>query len=260
MRYLIIICLLVAAVVILAYTQMVGPHRFSDAQCPDCHVDSDRNPKKLTATITKLCKGCHSKTVRTSSHPVDIVPEFMQIPADLPLTDGKITCNTCHNVHADAKLAFGYKSFFLRRPTVDFRFFCLSCHKENLTAPGHRELTSVAHLGSKYRITDPSEPLDALSLACLACHDSSSAKGVNVEFGTGVWKHIESDHPVGVHYMESRMKTGKLRAVPELDKRIKFFKGRIGCGTCHDAYSKIPGKLVMDNNGSRLCIACHYNK
>lgn len=42
-----------------------------------------------------------------------------------------------------------------------------------------------------------------------------------------------------------------------LDQMIRLYSGRLGCGTCHSVYSKHAKHLVMDNRGSRLCIACH---
>jgi len=41
------------------------------------------------------------------------------------------------------------------------------------------------------------------------------------------------------------------------EQEIRLFEGRIGCGTCHDPFSKLPKQLVMSNKGSRICLACH---
>jgi len=56
------------------------------------------------------CGGCHV-TDSLFSHPVDVRPS-MPIPSHLPLTDGRITCATCHDnadatAHAEARAGRG---------------------------------------------------------------------------------------------------------------------------------------------------------
>jgi predicted CXXCH cytochrome family protein len=31
----------------------------------------------------------------------------------------------------------------------------------------------------------------------------------------------------------------------------------VGCLSCHNTFSKVPNQLVMSNQGSALCLACH---
>lgn len=261
MRYLLLIGLLIIISVIIAYTVSENPHSFTEAECKECHIDPEHNPQALTASITKLCAKCHRRTIRASSHPVDIVPQIAKIPSDLPLKDGKLTCNTCHNVHTEGTLIFGIKSYFMRRPTADMKFFCIACHEENRLKPGHKELITVAHMGSHYEVVDPSLPIDPLSLECIVCHDSTIGVSAEYSSGEGIWTHTDgSSHPIGVHYNTARMRSGGLTPPSSLDRRIRFFAGRIGCGTCHDMYSTLPARLVMANDESRLCTACHYDK
>lgn len=259
--HLLLAALIVAIAVIAAHTLTETPHSFTEAQCRDCHVDPDRDPGRLTKPITKLCAGCHQRTIRASSHPVDIFPVASKIPQDMPLRNGKITCVTCHNVHGDSRLVFGIRSYFLRRPTADMKFFCVTCHPEDRTRPGHRELVTVAHIGGRYAVTDPEALLDPLSIECVSCHDGSIGQSARYSLGEGVWRHEDGMfHPVGTHYNTARMKSGSLAPASQLDRRLRFFAGKIGCGTCHDMYSSIAGRLVMSNDDSRLCTACHFDK
>jgi predicted CXXCH cytochrome family protein len=254
--------LFVLLTVLAVYTLTEGPHSFTEVQCYKCHRDPQGNPKLLVGRpITELCRPCHAKTIKTSSHPVDVLPVKARVPADLPLRDGMITCNTCHDIHSDSTIVFGQKSYFLRRPTADFKFFCISCHEENTLAPGHAELLTVAHLGSKYRVSNPFEPIDSLSQLCIGCHDGSMGQDVAVNIGTGQWSHMSGDsHPIGVDYKAASARNSGLASAALLDRRIRFIGGRIGCGTCHDAYSPLPAKLVMDNHDSKLCMQCHFDK
>lgn len=51
---------------------------------------------------TTICFKCHRSTVTGASHPINVVaPPGMIIPAEYPLlSDGKLTCMTCHSRHA----------------------------------------------------------------------------------------------------------------------------------------------------------------
>lgn len=261
MRYVLLIGLLLLMVTAIAYTLSESPHSFSEAECRDCHIDPEGDPTKLASGITKLCARCHSRTIRVSSHPVDITPQIAKVPTDLPLRDGKITCNTCHNIHGEDRLVFGIKSYFMRRPTSDMKFFCIACHEENRLTPGHKELVTVAHMGSYFTVVDPSSALDPLSIECIGCHDGSVGSPVDYELGEGIWRHMAGmSHPVGVHYNTARMKNSGLMPISMLNRKIRFFAGKIGCGTCHNIYSTYQAKLVVDNTESRLCTACHFDK
>lgn len=252
----IVIGLALAISAVIAYTLMTVPHEFGDDECPKCHMDVKNNPKALTGTITELCRECHKKQSKKSSHPVDIAPVSVSVPRDLPLTNGLLTCNTCHNIHEVRFNAFGEKTFFMRRPAIG-RDLCLACHKASKGPSNHIEIISVAHLRTKYSVTDKASPLDPMSIDCIGCHDGNVGKDIIAGIGAGAWKHNNGSHPVGVSYRQCRMRKGKLTAPEKLDKRIRFFNGKIGCGTCHDLYSSNRMQLVISNDGSRLCFACH---
>jgi len=252
-----LVIVLMALSAVIAYTVIEkNPHDFTEGDCPKCHVDSSENPKVLTMSVTKLCQPCHKKINRKSSHPVDKVPESIRVPADLPLTDGKVTCNTCHNIHESNLTAMGGKTYFLRRPSAG-REFCMACHEVKLRGSSHVEIVGIAHIGSRYAVTDRSQPLDPMSLDCIGCHDGSIGRAADYKVGQGVWSHNEGSHPVGINYQECRMKRGGLHAVSMISKKLRLFNGNIGCGTCHDMYSSKPGKLTVSNEGSKLCLSCH---
>ena len=254
-KKLLFVLLILIGTAIIAYTLLENPHEFSEDECPKCHIDSVNNPLAMAVPITEMCRPCHKKMNRKTSHPVDMVPELLHIPEDLPLSEGMITCNTCHNVHEYRYTALGEKTYFLRRPSAG-RDFCVSCHEVG-AKNSHIELIASAHIGSRYTVTDKSQPLDPMSAECISCHDGGVGKSVDYQFGKGIWDHSSGAHPIGVNYRESRMRKGDLVPVSQIDKRIKFFGGKIGCGTCHNMYSGLPMQLVMSNERSALCFACH---
>jgi predicted CXXCH cytochrome family protein len=93
------------------------PHTMKD--CRLCHLS--HNVKKGTALLKKpvaeLCIECHKDRKWPHEHKVDIIPPLKA--KKLPLTDGKITCTTCHEVHENP---YGK---LLRMPEHDL---CIQCH------------------------------------------------------------------------------------------------------------------------------------
>jgi predicted CXXCH cytochrome family protein len=245
---------------VFAYTLTEDAHVFSDDECYNCHYYSSSDPQRLKASITTLCEPCHSIIMRGSTHPFDIMPHTAVIPPDLPLSNGKVTCNTCHDIHSEPTIVFGIESHFLRRQVSDVKDFCVACHEDNLERPGHKELFIVAHEANKYVVTDPDSPIDPLSAECIGCHDGSIGPEADFTVGSGVWMHEGGGHAIGVNYREARMRGSELRPAAELDENIRFCEGKVGCPTCHDWFLEKNVKLVMDIDRSMLCLECHYNK
>jgi predicted CXXCH cytochrome family protein len=254
------IVLLVLLGAVLAYTLVDEPHVFTDEECYNCHSDPGGDPMTLRASVTTLCKPCHLKIMKGSTHPFDVTPRMAAVPLDLPLTDGKVVCSTCHNIHTESTIVFGIKSYFLRRQVSDVKDFCIACHEGNLQRPGHKELFIVAHEANKYVVTDPNEPIDPLTAECIGCHDGSIGPATDFIVGSGVWMHAGSGHPIGVDYRKARMRGRGLRPMSELNEKIRFFNGRVGCSTCHDWFLDRNVKLVMELDRSIICIECHYQK
>lgn len=252
------VCLFLVALVITVYSVMHNAHDFSEQECGVCHVDTENSPEILTGSLTKLCRKCHPSGITKSSHPVDIRPVGISIPLDLPLDKGKITCNTCHNVHAKQFNAFREKTYFLRRPGRG-RTFCMSCHEITINADGHVDSFTTVHMRNVLIMVKPNRAIDPISVSCISCHDGSIGKQVDYIYrsGSGIWTHNKGSHPVGSNYNECRMRRGNLRPKSKISKKIKFFNGKVGCCSCHNPYSSKPGRLVMSNKGSRLCFQCH---
>jgi len=253
------IAILVAVAAAVAHTVSKEPHGFSDNQCLGCHTDPEGSPRALRRPVTELCVTCHSVIMKSASHPFDIKPRIASVPPDLPLEYGYLTCNTCHNVHAEATVIFGIKSHFLRRAVSDIKDFCLACHEDNLQRPGHKELFIVAHEANKYVETNPAESIDPLSAECIGCHDGSIGPAADYSLGSGFWMHEGSGHPIGVNYRRARMTNGGLRPMAELNPSVRFFEGKIGCAPCHDWFSSESMKLVAVDGGN-LCVECHFDK
>lgn len=208
------------------------------------------------------CTACH-RFPNGLSHPVGVVPAI-QIPQEFPLdTQGRLTCLSCHDVPRTNDATRTPPAFLLRRP-VTGRAFCATCHaRQERTGVPHVLGSDTAHGGIRFRDAGQSlQPLDEESLNCMGCHDGAIGRFADSAI------HDPSDaqrpgasigftHPIGGSYGTAALAAPNLRPVASLDQMIRLYSGRLGCGTCHSVYSKHAKHLVMDNRGSRLCIACH---
>ncbi len=253
---------------ITVYSLERNPHEFKKSDCMLCHELDAEGRVNPNGAITLACEKCHSNLFTEGyMHPVDVRPEKITVPKDMPLSArGYITCNTCHDVHSPPVAPDGDNSHYLRRYERG-KAFCDSCHGSSLggSTNGHQAILGEVHFRSKYIVTDPSQPIDAMSKNCITCHDGAFASSVTIN--SGVWKHLGSgsstemnSHPIGVQYESARLRRGRrtdLRPLAQVDRRILFFEGKVGCGSCHNPYSKLKNNLVMSNERSRLCLACH---
>jgi len=263
-KTLIIILLVIsAAAARLVLSQWSSYHDFED-KCLDCHLTVPKpgeTPRIFTRDISKMCWSCH-KNVQDLSHPVDMAPS-MDVPQAFPLDwKGHITCATCHPIH---KSGFGYSHL---RSRATGEGFCTMCHSD-LSTKLHNVALGTAHVGSsknvsKYLPLEKERVLDDLSLRCMQCHDATFSSDTLVEKpsdSAGLFHNtgdLGVSHPIGVSYLEAkRQYKGAYRNVSELPKEIKLFGGQVGCGSCHNPYSKQHNELVMSNRGSALCLACH---
>ncbi len=211
------------------------------------------------------CSACHHLD-RLFSHPVGIIPS-MSIPAGLPLDDGRLTCSTCHEVRDCLAPADGPAGRMPRlRNELTAAELCVACHNPSDTGRSHLHGAALqrAHLerphggrsGGDAGWPAETSDFDVSSAACLSCHDGSVASDVTHEIGAlrGI-RGLGNSHPIGVEYRPRGL--GALRPAEQLDRRIRLFDNRVGCGSCHSPYSPEDSLLVMSNERSRLCLSCH---
>jgi predicted CXXCH cytochrome family protein len=254
--------LAVFAAFLLGRPQTQG-HDFS-GKCDFCHVGL-KDPSLLTRECDSLCLSCHAGA-DVLSHPSGFSPG-KSLPPVFPLFRGKMTCGTCHfppcraaaRGDESAPPAAGPSGL---RSGESGRAFCIQCHTEGLNSfasDSHAQVVRRAH--SPAFAPQLKEAIDTKSRECLSCHDGTLSSAQTPDIGGVQWEHgadIGLSHPIAVDYAEVYRRNSRTYHRPELlDSRVRLFGGRIACETCHDHYSKIGKKLVMDNGGSRLCLSCH---
>jgi len=242
------------------------PHDFEN-RCYACHVGF-MDPAILTRNADFLCLSCHPGQ-RKMSHPVGMIPN-RAIPAQFPLYRQKVQCITCHTAHKTYnENDYEHKQldsnpFFLRFRKPG-KIFCIQCHsgesqvldikKTDFHALGFGKAHAMGHDVS---IRDV---LDDGSRDCLICHDGTLSQDTGNRVAGANWEHsagIGVSHPIGIDYSASFFKSPRrLHNMSSVDKRIKLFQGKVGCQSCHSHFSKLPHMLVMENDGSRLCLQCH---
>lgn len=278
----ILVCLVIMAVLRLSLS--AGGDMYTDSNvhhfqmpCDNCHQSSVGNGDitidygVVTGDINTLCTqpGCHSFEPSVN-HPMGIPPRG-RIPDDLPLGNGsQITCLTCHDELSSASgpsVENKVSEKMLRRSST--RDLCAACHDgalQSTAATSHWRFLTRAHLGpvstarSKRNNTNRMGRLDSESHMCLTCHDNMRAT-ILLDNETPRqrklrWKTMAS-HPIGMLYENAAQRRIGRYTYPLMDEQIRLFDGRVGCGSCHNPYSKIDKMLTMPNHRGSLCLRCH---
>ncbi|MCF8056395.1 MAG: cytochrome c3 family protein [Desulfocapsa sp.] len=161
---------------------------------------------------------------------------------------------------------------------------CVFCHTPHNATPfsplWNKELKPMVYklYESSTLSAVPGQP-SGPSRLCLSCHDGTIALGeiVNPPAGaptdgihmtidrlssgrrTFLSTDISNDHPVSFNYYDALPNSEMADTVPFGMKT--YGGGNIHCTTCHDPHDDSFGNfLIMSNNYSALCIACHNNK
>jgi len=218
------------------------------------------------------CFDCHQFDP-VFSHPVNVAPPAsMNVPASLPLVNGKVTCITCHSDAHDDHSADRTRSDVGMGMEGTGLGLCSQCHDLNAftSQEMHAGATRKAHLiqsngswGAR-QASGGAIPdwLDSGSDSCMSCHDGAMASGSGTEKmhipGVNIIEFASTDHPIGPYRLTNPSEAdGPLVPAFMLDDRIRLFDNHVGCNSCHSVYSPIKDLLVMSNENSSLCLGCH---
>jgi hypothetical protein len=234
-------------------TVTLNPHR-RRTLCFACHADGKSGPLR-SADAVVLCQRCHgSGEIPGMSHPMTKVPAGYTIPQGWPLTDGALTCLTCHVPgHAPGAVAgrpdeAAGAPHLLRGGVAGERTaVCFRCHAREQWAGRnpHQEAaqrkTGCTFCHAKQPVwgqdhADTVSFVADINILCLACHD-------------------RLDHPGNIRHTVSL--TAAMPAPPEL---LPLGAGRrITCATCHNPHIDPPvgHRLRGAKEPTAFCLRCH---
>ncbi len=249
-----------------------NPHHFQ-MPCSSCHQiteDTNSTPDKnvgpLHININNACSQseCHDYDSGLN-HPVGVQSNG-HIPVDMPLNNmEQMTCLTCHD---ELNNTNGFAAYLRRAPGSEF---CASCHRDaggfDPKKSSHWQFTNQAHLQNNKIESfyeedfETIDGIDTESYTCLGCHDNITAV-IPAENETAYermqrWKQMR-DHPIGMTYETRAQRKGhSFNVTFTIDSRIRFFNGRMGCGSCHNLYNTERNNPVLESDRGLLCRQCH---
>lgn len=233
--------------------------------CSSCHTSAvaGRGALRFGGSVSQLCQSCHDGRIATREvHPVDLKPSAAMaknIPYDIPLENGKLTCFSCHDISGDCrpgKSATMLNRNLLRGSRVSHPMeFCFRCHKqENYRA---------------YNAHDQLEAGKPKTYICIWCHagvpnldsrlkDDASHALRSKSFGVCNNCHtVEKDHPTGKSHMYATPTTEMKwhMSAYEMQPRMKLsFKQLLEYVR---VTNRAPRSIPLDENGRITCYSCH---
>lgn len=182
---------------------------------------------------------CHFGQTSSYPHPVEIEPSqamLDRIPEAFPLSEGKVTCATCHDVGEQCRIRPRGRGFLRGAPYASAKEMCFRCHDS-----------------SHYERRDPHQQVDLngklIEETCYYCHvdvpNVETDEFKDLSFVTDVEAlcrrcHRHQRHPGGVEH--------HVRPSPKLAERIEQMEaehatlmpmtrgGQITCVTCHNPH------------------------
>jgi predicted CXXCH cytochrome family protein len=155
-------------------------------------------------------------------------------------------CGICHSVHNGIG---GGGANFIENPVDAIAFYNSSTLDADITPEG---------------VNKSDAPF------CLTCHDGASiAVGKNADLAyliignLDITTNLSNDHPTGFTYSVAAQADPGIRPATALSNPAMVYFGptldQMWCSSCHDVHGGVAGTpmLVMNNNGSALCLECH---
>lgn len=241
--------------------------------CFLCHEKEPREKGrplylKYKQDTIKLCKECHdNKRARADNHPVGVVPseeKKKRIPKDFPLTDGKLTCVTCHHLRCQEGKE---NPLFLRGGPYRKRL----------------ETCLVCHVKEQYQKTNPHDSIsddgEIREDRCFFCHavdtNEKGEKKLGFKFKApfrlycvGCHPNKEKKHPFGAdhtgRYIDSiwtgLSMTDRLNISHNQSFKITpvSLSGRLMCASCHNPHDTRPGPKLRIDDINKSCRQCHF--
>jgi DmsE family decaheme c-type cytochrome len=204
-------------------------HALADVGCADCHrIHAEGKPLKasLKQADPQLCFGCHQEQQAQTN-----------FPSHHPIKEGKMTCSSCHNVHAGSGLKTAEQ-------TNDLCFNCHTRHQgpfvfEHAPAQEDCSICHSPHGTVANNLLKQNEPF-----LCLQCHEShfhTLRIGATLPTGNVAWSAYDSTLKDGSVNNLSAANNPLSSAASNLTVPIQNSHGEVGwqkafgtkCTVCH---------------------------
>ncbi len=194
----------------------------------------------------------------------------MRLPADFPLQNGKVTCNTCHNIYLQCQKSEFSELSLRDAPYKKRTDFCYKCHDRQ-----------------KYQKLDPHDQIsktgEIVINKCLYCHDGkpdekhatfNEVKFIgNIETLCRRCHLIEGNHSGNIDHLVIKPSPKGLKRMETMKKKHGLIlplteDGKMTCITCHNPHEK--GVIPDDKPAARgadskyrhrlpniMCKECH---
>jgi len=234
--------------------------------CTSCHtsVGGGKTALLFDGNVSRLCLSCHDgKLTGSEAHPSELTPSAeiaKNIPSDLPLYDGILTCLSCHDVvqrcRTEQTDAAANHNFL--RTTQAFSgnmSFCFRCHIEGNYRPFnvHDQL-----VGNKLK-TD----------TCIWCHvnvprvspalqesDSYALRSTSQALCNNCHQ-IDAGHPASGVHINSTPLPDMLAYMYAYEIQSQMAMPLKQLTEYVRAMKKIPREIPLDQNGGITCYSCH---
>lgn len=264
--------------------EVVKPH-WTGKHCSECHLNDNPLEKgallRNNGNVIELCTRCHNgNTVPAETHPfgVPLLEHMKQrVLSGWPISAGKITCLTCHNVldqmseNPSEELV---NPQFVRQPySMSRNDFCFTCHQANdyQKQNPHRQYDEEGTLKENtclfchQAIPNPEQenPLAHISFKndqtriCISCHAGK-----------------KDNHPTRGNHLVSMPDSMKEEFDAKTAKRGVYLplpNSVISCTTCHNPHQEgiikrkeaaagsSKSSFLRISRGRKLCTTCHTN-
>ncbi len=182
-------------------------------------------------------------------------------------------------VHTKHNLSVSGPGELVASEEVRVCIFCHTPHRANAVTPlWNREVGGTVYdLYASTTLNAAVRQPTGTSRLCLSCHDGTIALGmlygrtepvpfvgnittIPMDRPSNLQTDLSDDHPVSFSYTSTlAIENGELVFPSALPSRIRLEYGEyMQCTSCHNPHKDLYGKfLVMSNEGSALCMACH---
>lgn len=268
-----------------AASGQANPH-WNESACQSCHVTVEPIPGQAALErhpVEELCSSCHvgSSSGAACRHlsAVRSDPEVTGEAFKPFLTDGKLTCTTCHDLKFQCMNPQAHSSLvnpgFLRnresRRTGDY---CMQCHEsDGLEALNPHETVVAAEPGRScpichldMRVSKEGNSASAnvelqrhLNDTCLGCHQVQAHPKGFFSASNADWDHlVVPSEEVRQNMLQWQVEAG-------VSLPLSSYDGAVYCATCHEPHGSgvergsesRPARPGYRLRAQNLCQACH---